>query len=400
MSSQVVRPRMRGFISVTAHPDGCAANVRSQVAVTRSAAANGHFANALVIGSSAGYGLASALCACFGYAAATLGVCFERPSTGDRGGTAGWYNLAEAHRLAHEQGRHFETINGDAFSHAVKDEAIEALRERFGPLDLVVYSLAAPRRQDPDGETVWSSVLKPIGAPYRDKSIDLRSHKVFAAAIEPSGEDEIADTIKVMGGEDWALWIDRLMAAELLAPGARTVAYSYIGPQLSNAIYRSGTIGRAKEHLEATAHDLRTRLQRFGGQAFVSINQAVVTQSSAAIPAVPLYMSLLLKVMQRRGTHEGTIEQIVRLFGDHLAPGAVPAPDDRGLLRLDDLEMEAAVQAEVAELWNRVNSDNLEQLSDYALYRRSFEQQFGFAVEGVDYEQPTELHRELVPAGG
>ena len=401
MTEQVVQPRMRGFISITAHPEGCAANVRAQVEVAKaSRGAGGLGDNVLVIGSSTGYGLASTLCACFGYDAATLGVCFERPSSGDKLGTAGWYNLAEAHRLAAAEGRHIESINGDAFSHAVKQQAVDALRERFGKLDLVVYSLASPRRQDPDSETVWNSVLKPVDATYSGKTIDLRHGAVTEATIEPCTPEELAATVKVMGGEDWALWIDRLREADLLADGVRTIAYSYIGPEISHPIYRAGTIGRAKEHLEATAEELTRMLAPLGGRAVVSINKAVVTQASAAIPAVPLYMSILFKLMKQRGTHEGPIEQIGRLFADHIGLNATPSLDDRGLIRLDDLEMDAEVQSEAASIWERIDSDNLDELSDYASYRRYFEQLFGFGVDGVDYDAPTEVHRELVEAPG
>ena len=401
MVEQVVQPRMRGFISVTAHPDGCAANVRAQVEVAKaSGGAGGLGDNVLVIGSSTGYGLASTLCACFGYGAATLGVCFERPSSGDKLGTAGWYNLAEAHRLAAAEGRHMETINGDAFSHGVKQQAVDALRERFGKLDLVVYSLASPRRQDPDSETVWISVLKPVDATYTGKTIDLRSGAVTEATIEPCTPEELAATVKVMGGEDWTLWIDRLQEADLLADGVRTIAYSYIGPEISHAIYRAGTIGRAKEHLEATAEDLTRRLAPLGGRAMVSVNQAVVTQASAAIPAVPLYTSILLRLMKQRGTDEGPIEQIARLFADHISRDATPTFDDRGLIRLDDLEMDAAVQSEVQAIWERIDDDNLDELSDYSSYRHHFEQLFGFGVDGVDYDAPTEVYRELVSAPG
>lgn len=392
---------MRGFISVTAHPDGCAANVRAQVEVAKaSVGAGGLGDNVLVIGSSTGYGLASTLSACFGYGAATLGVCFERPSSEDKLGTAGWYNLAEAHRLAAAEGRHLETINGDAFSHEVKQQVIDALRARFGKLDVVVYSLASPRRQDPDSETVWNSVLKPVDATYTGKTIDLRSGAVTEATIERCTAEELAATVKVMGGEDWVLWIDRLQEAGLLADGVRTVAYSYMGPEISYAIYRAGTIGRAKEHLEATVPELSARLAPLGGRAMVSVNQAVVTQASAAIPAVPLYTSILLKLMKQRGTDEGPIEQIARLFADHIGPNATPTFDDRGLIRLDDLEMDAEVQSEVTSIWERIDNDNLGELSDYASYRRHFEQLFGFGVDGVDYDAPTETNRELVPAPG
>ena len=397
MAEQVVQPRIRGFIAVNAHPDGCAANVRAQVATAQAQLPGVGLGSVLVVGSSTGYGLASTLCACFGYGAQTLGVCFERPSAEERSGSAGWYNLAEAHRLARAQGRTLETINGDAFSHEVKREAIETLRERFGKLELLVYSLAAPRRQDPDGETVWNSVLKPIGGSYSGKAIDLRSEQVVEHAIEPASDEEIESTLRVMGGEDWAAWVEALRDADLLADGLRTVAFSYIGSDVTHAIYRSGTIGRAKEHLETTARQLTDLLQDCcGGEARVSVNKAVATQASAAIRAVALYMSILFKVMKANGTHEGPLEQMVRLFRDHLAPGAAPDTDEEGRIRLDDLEMRPQVQAEVAALWERVSTENLGEVSDYAGYRRYFRRLFGFEVEGIDYSAPTEVHRELV----
>lgn len=389
---------MRGFISLTAHPEGCAANVRSQIELARAGGQAGGgptpgLGNVLVIGSSTGYGLSSLLCACFGYGADTLGVCLERPSTEEKVGSAGWYNLAEAHRLAAEEGRHLETVNGDAYSTVVKQQVIEALRERYGPLDLVVYSLASPRRDGPDG-TRWESVLKPIGEPYTGKSIDLRSGAVVDASLEPATAEEIASTVKVMGGEDWADWIMVLREAGLLTEGARTVAYSYFGAPVTQQVYRDGTIGRAKAHLEATAARLHDELQTScGGAAWVSVNKAVATQASAAIPGVTLYLSILIKLMKERGTHEGAIEQIVRLFHDHLRPGATPQTDGAGLIRLDDRELDPTVQAAVEQAWEQVTTDSLRTLSDFEGYQRDFEQLFGFSWPGVDYDASVEIHR-------
>ena len=395
MSEQVVEPRIRGFISVTAHPDGCAANVREQVGAIRAALPDAAgIGNALVVGSSTGYGLASALVAAFGYGASTLGVCFEREPTEDRTATAGWYNLAEAHRLAREAGIRFETINGDAFAPATKEAVIEALQERFGPLDVLVYSLAAPRRSRPDG-TFWNSVLKPIGERYEGRAFDLRRRAVTDAAMDPADEDEIESTVRVMGGDDWSDWIEQLQSAGLLAEGFRTVAFSYIGPEISAPIYRRGTIGRAKEHLEATARQLDESLEALQGHAYVSVNKGIVTQSSSAIPAVPLYMSILFRVMREQGTHEEAVDQALRLFRDHIGPGATPTTDEEGRIRLDDLEMTPEVQGRVAEVWERVTTDNLDELTDYAKFERDFRQLFGFEVEGVDYAQPTEVMRTL-----
>ena len=398
MSAQIVEPKIRGFISLTAHPDGCAANVRQQIEIAQigsASEAQGKLGNVLVIGSSTGYGLASFLVSSFGYGAATLGVCFEKEPTETKTASAGWYNLVEAHRLAEGDGLHIETVNGDAFSDAVKQKVVQVISERFGQLDMIVYSLAAPRRRDPDG-TIWNSVLKPIDEPYTGKSFDLRQHKVLdGMTVEPASQDEIEATRKVMGGEDWKSWIELLSSEGLLASSCRTVAYSYIGPEVTSALYRRGTIGRAKEHLEQTANELDALLAPTGGGAWVSINKGVVTQASSAIPGVPLYMSLLFKSMKQRGTHEGVIEQIVRLFADHLGPGESPVLDNERRIRLDDLEMEETVQREVIERWDLVTSENLDELTDYAGYRRYFEELFGFNVPGIDYTVPTEVDRQI-----
>jgi len=407
---QVVQPRIRGFVSVSAHPEGCAANVRLQVATARAGLeatrAAGRLGTTVVIGSSAGYGLASTLSACFGLDAPVLGVCFERPAEGDRTATAGWYNLAEAHRLARSEGRHLETINADAYQEATKDAVIEALRDRYldasgaagipadGKVDLLIYSLAAPRRFAPDG-TRWESVLKPIGRRFTGKTIDLRNVTVTEASLEAATDEEIAATIKVMGGEDWARWVERLQEADLLAPGFRTVAYSYVGPQVTHDIYRTGTIGRAKAHLEATAAQITRQLAPLEGEAVISVNKGVVTQASAAIPGVSLYISLLTRVMKARGTDESVIEQIVRLFRDHIGPGAAPRLDEGGHIRLDDRELDPAVQAEVNALWDILTTGNLQQHADIEGYQRTFAALFGFGIDGVDYDAPTETDRPL-----
>lgn len=396
MAEQVVEPRIRGFISLTAHPDGCAVNVQRQVEQVRRTLGEGGGAlgNVLVVGSSTGYGLASALVAAFGYGASVLGVCFEREPSADRTATAGWYNLAEAHRLAAASGIRFETINADAFAAETKAAVIAALRDRFGPIDVLVYSLAAPRRSKADG-TFWSSVLKPIGERYEGRAFDLRGRAVVDAAVDPADDDEIESTVKVMGGEDWAQWIEELREAGLLATGVRTIAFSYIGPELSAPIYRRGTIGRAKEHLEATARQLDGALADLDGHAYVSVNTGIVTQSSSAIPAVPLYMSILFRVMRERGLLEGAIEQAVRLFRDHIGPGATPTLDEEHRIRLDDREMQPAVQAEIAAIWEHVTTDSLDEVTDYAKFERDFRQLFGFEIDGVDYTAPTEVLRPL-----
>ena len=396
MAKVVINPRIRGFICLTNHPGGCAVNAQRQVAVAEKGGPGKGVGNVLVVGSSAGYGLASLITLVFGHGAKALGVCFERPGQGEKAGSAGWYNLAEVHRLAKAKGRQLETINGDAFSTAVKQQAIEALKARFGQVDYVVYSLASPKRTDPVDGQLYSSVLKPLGQAYSSKTINLDTDQVASITIQPASEAEITATRKVMGGDDWQLWIDALAGAGLLAKGCRTVAYSYIGPQLTYPIYRSGTIGKAKEHLEATAKKLDAQLAKsVGGNAWVSVNKALVTQASSAIPVVPLYISLLYKVMKARGTHEGTIEQMVRLFRDHLGPGKKPKLDGEGRVRVDDLEMEPAVQAEVDKLWQQVASENLASISDYAAFKREFRQLFGFEVDGIDYAQAVETEHPL-----
>jgi len=394
MSEQVVQSRIRGFISLTAHPDGCAANVREQIEVIRRGGLSGSLGTVLVIGSTTGYGLASALTACFGYGAKTLGVGFEKAPEGDKTGTAGWYNAAEASRLAKAEGLTYRTINGDAFSDEVKQEVVAALRE-LGPVDVVIYSLAAPRRREPDG-TVWNSALKPIGEAYTGKAFDLRSETVVEASIEPATDEEIEATIKVMGGEDWMAWTKLLADEGLLAPGARNVAYSYIGPDVTGPIYRKGTIGRAKEHLETSAAEIDALMKAHGGDgAWVSVNKSVVTQASAAIPAVPLYISVAFKAMKDQGLHEGVIEQIVRLFHDHVGPGQQPVVDSDGRIRIDDREMSDPVQTVVAESWEKLTTETLPELGDWASYKQDFQQLFGFGVAGVDYDAPTELDRPL-----
>ncbi|TVR11810.1 MAG: trans-2-enoyl-CoA reductase family protein [Planctomycetota bacterium] len=396
MSEQVIAPRFRGFIGLTTHPEGCAASVRRQLQVVRERCPGSGLGTILVIGSSTGYGLGSLLTGVFGYGAKGLGVCFERPPKDPKTGSPGWYNLAEAQVQASAEGRQLETIVGDAFSNEIKEQTITALKERFGPIDCVVYSLAAPKRLDPSNGTLYSSVLKPVGSSYTGKSIDLRDYSIGEVTIDPASEDEILATQKVMGGEDWQIWMERLADVGLLAPGCRTVAYSYIGPEVTYPIYRSGTIGKAKEHLEATAQHLDSVLQKHcQGNAWVSVNKALVTQASSAIPVVPLYISLLFKVMKEKGTHEGTIEQAVRLFNDHLAPDKSPTLDSEGRIRLDDREMDPAVQQAVAELWKQVNSDNLTQLADLDGYQSDFHALFGFGLPEVDYSQATEVDRPV-----
>ncbi len=393
----IVAPKIRGFICTTAHPEGCAANVRSQIDYVRS---RGPLANApkkvLVIGASTGYGLASRIVPAFGGGAATIGVFFEKPGVENKTGSAGWYNSIAFEEAAAEAGLYARSFNGDAFSDEIKAEVLQAIREDLGQVDAIVYSLASPRRTDPKSGEVYKSVLKPIGGAYSQKNLNTDSAEVNSVSIEPASDEEIAHTVKVMGGEDWELWIDALASAGLLADGFTTVAYSYIGPDLTYPIYTNGTIGRAKEHLEETAAKLNGR---FGsGTAYVSVNKALVTQASSAIPVVPLYISLLYKVMKEKGLHEGCIEQIQRLFADHLASGAEPVLDEKGRIRIDDWEMRADVQSAVAAAWDQVDTGNLEALSDFAGYKREFLRLFGFGLEGVDYEKDTNPEKPL-PSG-
>lgn len=394
MPEQIVKQRSRGFLCVNAHPAGCARNVEDQIAfieANRSSADAKGPKNALVVGASAGYGLASRIALAWGFGAKTLGVFFEKEPLGKRTATAGYYNSAAFHRAAARAGLWAESLNGDAFSDDVKERAAALVRSEMGAVDLLVYSLAAPKRTNPRSGETLHSVLKSIGEPYTGKTIDAAAAAVTEATVEPASEEEIAHTVGVMGGEDWQWWVEKLVDEGLLAEGARTVAYSYIGPEHTWPIYRDGTVGAAKEHLKQTAAALDERLRRtVGGAACVSVNKAVVTQASAAIPMIPLYVSLLFRVMKRKGVHEGPIEQMKRLFFERFAVGAPPAADGEGMIRLDDWEMREDVQREIAELWPRVTSENLAELADFAGFMGDFNRLFGFDVEGVDYARPVE----------
>jgi len=395
MPAQVVTQRSRGFICVNAHPQGCTHNVERQVEEVRAAqGSHGRLSgvrNALVIGASTGYGLASRVALAWGYGARTLGVFFERPPDGDKTATAGWYNAAAFHRLAQRDGLNAASLNTDAFSDEGKRAAIEILKREMTPVDLVVYSLASPKRVHPRTGVTHSSTLKPIGKAYTSKTIDLGTKKVQEITVQPATEQEIADTVAVMGGEDWRFWIEALLEEGLLAEGARTIAYSYIGPTLTWPIYWDGTIGRAKLDLEKTAAGLDTLLgSRVKGTAWISVNKAIVTQASAAIPVVPLYISLLFKVMKEEGIDEDAAAQMRRLYLDMHTPGKVPVLDGDHRIRLDDREMRADVQAEVSLLWPQVTSENLLEISDFAGFDRGFKNLFGFDVEGVDYSKPVE----------
>ena len=390
----IIAPKTRGFICTTAHPEGCAANVQGQIDYVKSqrALADGP-KKVLVIGSSTGYGLASRIVPAFGSGAATIGVFFEKPGTERKTGSAGWYNSVAFEAAAKEAGLYAKSFNGDAFSNDIKAEVIETIKADLGEVDCIVYSLASPRRTDPTDGVTYKSILKPIGAPYSQKNLNTDTGEVDSVSIEPCTEEEIAHTVKVMGGEDWELWLNALNEAGVLADGFTTVAYSYIGPELTFPIYTNGTIGKAKEHLESSAAAMN---EKFGaGTAFISVNKALVTQASSAIPVVPLYISLLYKVMKEAGNHEGCIEQIQRLFTDHLANGGEPTLDEKKRIRIDDWEMQDNIQSAVGDSWEKITTENLSELSDFSGYKTEFLKLFGFGLEGVDYEADTDSERPL-----
>lgn len=386
----IIAPKIRGFICTTAHPEGCAKHVAEQIAVVKS---RGLIENGpkrvLVIGSSTGYGLSSRIAAAFGSNAATLGVFFERPGEADRTATAGWYNTRAFEQEAAAAGLYARSINGDAFSNEIKSEVIAAIKADLGQIDLVIYSLASPRRTDPNTGEVYKSVLKPIGSSYTNKNLNTTTGVVNEITIEPAEGDDIRQTVAVMGGEDWELWTDALMEAGVLAEGVQTLAYSYIGPEVTWPIYKNGTIGRAKEDLERVQRALDAKLAPIHGKAWVSVNKALVTQASSAIPVVPLYISLLYKVMKVEGTHEDCIEQMDRLLRDRLYNGK-PQPDEAGRIRVDDWEMAPQVQKLVGERWQEVDTENFTTLGDFAGYQSSFLRLFGFGLEGVDYAADTD----------
>jgi len=386
----IVAPKIRGFICTTAHPEGCARHVAEQIAVVK---ARGPVARGpkkvLVIGASTGYGLASRIAAGFGSNAATLGVFFERPAEPGRTATAGWYNSAAFEQEAAAAGLYARSCNGDAFSDAMKEAVIAAIKADLGQVDCVIYSLASPRRTHPKTGEVFKSVLKPIGEVYTNKNLNTGTGVVNEVSIEPAQGDDVAQTTAVMGGEDWALWIEALLAGGVLAEGVQTVSYSYIGPEVTWPIYKNGTIGRAKEDLERVQRELDGRLAAVQGKAWVSVNKALVTQASSAIPVVPLYISLLYKVMKAAGTHEDCIEQMDRLFRDRLCSGH-PQPDEAGRIRLDDWEMAPAVQSLVGRRWQEVTTENLAELADFEGYQSSFLRLFGFGLTGVDYAAETD----------
>ena len=382
----IIEPRMRGFICLTAHPDGCEQNVKNQIEYIKSKGTIEGAKKVLVIGASTGFGLASRITSAFGSNAATIGVFFEKPAAEGKTASPGWYNSAAFEKEAHKAGLYAKSINGDAFSNEVKQQTIDLIKKDLGQVDLVVYSLASPVRQHPVTGVLHRSTLKPIGGVYTNKTVDFHSGKVSDISIQPCEGDDIENTVAVMGGEDWSMWIDALKAENLLADGAMTVAYSYIGPSLTEAVYRKGTIGRAKDHLEATAFSIADSLKEINGKAFVSVNKALVTQASSAIPVIPLYISLLYKIMKEKGIHEGCIEQIQRLYSERLYSNEGIATDDKGRIRIDDWEMREDVQELVAKLWPEATTENLAEIGDLAGYRHDFYNLFGFEFDGVNYQ--------------
>jgi len=381
----IIEPRMRGFICLTSHPKGAEQNVKNQIEYVKSKGSINGPKRVLVIGASTGFGLASRITAAFGSGASTIGIFFEKPPLEGKTASTRWYNSAAFETEAKKAGLYAKSINGDAFSNEVKKETIDLIKADLGQVDLIIYSLASPVRTHPDTGVTHRSVLKPIGSTYTNKTVDFHSGKVSEISIEPSKDDDIENTVAVMGGEDWSMWMDALKKENLLASGAMTVAYSYIGPALTEPVYRKGTIGRAKDHLEATAFSITESLKNIDGKAYVSVNKALVTQASSAIPVIPLYISLLYKTMKEAGTHEGCIEQIQRLFQERLFTGKEIPTDEKGRIRIDDWEMSDDIQNKVAALWTMATTENLAEIGDLEGYRKDFYNLFGFEVNGVDY---------------
>ena len=381
----IIKPRVRGFMCITTHPTGCEANVKNQIGFIKSQGAIDGPKRVLVIGSSTGYGLAARVTAAFGSGASTLGVFFEKPGTDRKPGTAGWYNSAAFHQFAEQDGLYAKSINGDAFSTEVKDKVINTIKQDLGQIDLVIYSLAAPRRQHPVSGDMFNSTLKPVGKNVTMRGVNTDKEEIQEFSLEAASQQEIDDTVAVMGGEDWQMWIDALGEAGVLAEGAKTTAFTYIGEKITWDLYWDGTIGQAKKDLDTKVLAIRDKLGANGGDARVSVLKAVVTQASSAIPIMPLYLAMLFKEMKQNGTHEGCIEQLYRLFTECLYSGA-PRTDEEGRLRVDELEMQPDVQAAVADAWSNISNENLSELTDFKGYKEEFLKLFGFEMDGVDYD--------------
>lgn len=387
----IIEPKVREFICTTAHPEGCRENVKQQIAYVKAQNIKKGPKKVLVIGASTGYGLASRITAGFGCEAATIGIFFEKPSNGKRTATPGWYNTAAFEEEAHKAGLYAKSINGDAFSWEIKEKTIDLIKKDWGKADMVIYSLAAPRRTDRDGN-LWTSSLKTTKEAFTEKSLDLRNNTIVEKTVDPAQPEEIQGTMKVMGGEDWMEWIEALKAADAIEENGITVAYSYIGPELTYPIYFDGTIGQAKRHLENTAKVMREKFPKL--QSYVSVNKALVTQASAAIPIVPLYFAILYKVMKQAGNHEGCIEQILRLFKEKLLEEQVPV-DEEGRIRMDDWELSEEVQKKVVEAWKQVTTENVTEISDIEGYWEDFYQMFGFHLSGVDYGKDVDVEVKI-----
>ena len=380
----IIEPRTRGFICLTAHPVGCAQNVENQIEYVTSKGKIDGAKKVLVIGSSTGFGLASRITSAFGSDAATIGVFFDKPASPNRPASPGFYNTAAFETAAHKAGLYAKSINGDAFSNEIKEQVVNLIKQDLGQVDLIIYSLASPVRIHPVSGKRFKSVLKPIGENFTNKTVDFHTGKVSEISINPAEGADIENTVTVMGGEDWKMWIDALQEANVLAEGVKTVAYSYIGPEVTKPVYRNGTIGAAKDDLEAKAFTITEALKRIKGNAYVSVNKALVTQASSAIPVIPLYISLLYKIMKEEGVHEGCIEQIQRLYSERLYAGDLSL-DKKGRIRVDDWEMREDIQERVVKLWASATTENLSEIGDLEGYSTDFYNLFGFKVPGVDY---------------
>ncbi|MEO9893149.1 enoyl-ACP reductase FabV [Aurantibacter sp.] len=384
----IIAPKTRGFICITSHPDGCAQSVSNQIDYIKSKGKIEGAKKVLVIGASTGFGLASRITSAFGSEASTIGVFFEKPPSEGRTASSGWYNTAAFEKAAHKEGLYAKSINGDAFSHAIKDETLALIKADLGQIDMLVYSLASPVRTHPDTGVRYKSTLKPIGEKYTNKTVDFHTGEVKEISIEPCTEEDITNTVAVMGGQDWEMWINALKKENLLSPNFKTIAYSYIGPKLTEPVYRKGTIGKAKDHLEQTAFTITDSLKELNGKAYVSVNKALVTQSSSAIPVIPLYISLLYKVMKANCVQEGCIEQIQRLYAERLFVEETPT-DDEGRIRVDDWEMREDIQEQVTKLWEQATTETLPSIGDLEGYKTEFFNLFGFNFDEIDYTADT-----------
>lgn len=390
----IVEAKVRGFICTTAHPLGCEKNVQEQMDYVNNHKKIDGPKNVLIIGASTGYGLASRIVSLAGSNAKTIGVFYEKEAKGKRTASPGWYNTVAFEKMAKELGVYGKSINGDAFSNEVKEQTVNMIKKDLGKIDLVIYSLASPRRTDPTTNIKYMSVLKPIGSSYTNKSIDAMKGEIGQVTLEPASQEEAFNTTKVMGGEDWELWIDLLLQENLLSEHVKTIAYSYIGPEVTRPIYRDGTIGKAKVHLEETGIKLNAKLKAIKGSSHVVVAKALVTQASSAIPIVPLYIAALYKVMKEKGTHEGCIEQITRLFSDCLYANELKL-DAKSRIRIDDFEMDPEVQEKALALFDRVTTENVYDIVDLKEYQSEFYKLFGFGFKDIDYSEDINVELQI-----